>query len=69
MPYDLENPSLKKPIQTPKKPKRRPPYVLVPVHISETVDYLYSKLAARPKRKPKGGFKRKHWKQDQPEGQ
>ena len=61
VPYDLEDASLEKPVPAPKKPSR-PPFALIPRHISETVDFL---LASRPKRKTKGG--RKPWNQ-QPEG-
>lgn len=73
MNFDPEDADLQqKPLK--KKPKREP-YVLVPLNISRTVDFLYKKLAehrslvSRPNRKRKCPGQRKAWNQGQTESQ
>jgi len=57
MSYDLKDASLRKRLKN--KPKRHP-YSLVPFHIAQAADFLYEKIAARPKRpRPNGGFRPK----------
>jgi len=60
MSYDfVEDSTTEKPIKAPKK-INRPPYCLLPRHISETVSFLQMQIASRPRRpKRNGGFRSK----------